>query len=179
MHLLKNTRKRHLFGDILILAALLILFFTYYPFLQLYLLTPVLPTQNQGYTISIPRIKAYAPVIQNVNPWQKSEYLKALSQGVAEAQGNPMFLFAHSSDLPWRITRYNTAFLRLGELQTGDRIILTKNGQTHQYEVTGKKEVWPEEVQYLKQADSTQLTLMTCTPVGTSLKRLLVFARPL
>lgn len=138
-----------------------------------------MPSLNQGYTISIPKIKAYAPIIPNVNPWQKDKYLQALSQGVAEAEGNPLFLFAHSSDFPWRMTRYNTAFLRLNQLQKGDQIIITKDGKQHQYEVVGKKEVWPNEVQYLKQADPKQLVLMTCTPIGTSLKRLLVFARPL
>lgn len=136
-------------------------------------------SQNTGYFIAIPKINAYAPIIPNINPWQKSDYLKALSQGVAATQGNPWFLFAHSSDLPWKITRYNTAFLRLGELQKGDQIIINKYGTRYQYEVVEKREVWPDQVQHIKEAGPNRLILMTCTPIGTSLKRLLIFARPL
>lgn len=171
----RNQNFRYQLGNILILASFFILFFTYYPFIKLYFI-PLTLAKNYDYSITIPKINAYAPVIPNVNPWKKQEYLKALSQGVAEAQDNPSFLFAHSSDLPWRMTRYNTAFLRLGELQNGDQIVIAKNGAKYTYEITGKIEVWPNQVQYLKQTQN-QLILMTCTPVGTSLKRLLVFAK--
>lgn len=174
---MRNKKIRHLLGNILILASVLILLFTYYPFIKLYFSPAIASSQKTGYFIAIPKINAYAPVIANVNPWQKSDYLKALSQGVAATQDNPWFLFAHSSDLPWRITRYNTAFLRLGELQKGDQIIISKYGTRYQFEVVEKKEVQPEEVQYLNEASPNKLVLMTCTPVGTSLRRLLVFAK--
>lgn len=163
-------------GNILILTSLSILAFTYYPLIKLYFLPPV-PLPNSGYFISIPKINAYAPIISDVNPWQKDEYLKAMSRGVAQAKDNPSFFFAHSSDYPWRITRYNTAFLRLGELQNGDQIFITKNGTRQEYKVVEKIEVWPDQVQYVKQSDPNKLILMTCTPVGTSLKRLLIFAK--
>ncbi len=176
---MKNQNSRHLAGNILITVSLLILSFTYYPFIQLYLAPPSNTVQNYGYSISIPKINAYAPIIPNVNPWQKDKYLEALSKGVAEAEGNPWFLFAHSSDLPWKITRYNTAFLRLGELQKGDRIFINKNSNNYEYKVVEKREIRPENVRYLKEANQDKLVLMTCTPIGTSLKRLLVFAQPL
>ncbi len=173
---MKNRKIRAILGSILILLSLLILSLTYYPLIKLYFLPVDLPIYNQGYYISIPKISAYAPIITNVNPWQKDEYLKALSFGVAQAKDNPSFLFAHSSDLPWRVTRYNTAFLRLGELQNGDQIIITKDGAKRQYQVIKKIEVWPDQVQYIKEIPQDQIILMTCTPIGTSLRRLLVFA---
>lgn len=176
---MKSLKLHHLLGNILILASFLILVFTYYPLIQIYFFPPkVVVAQDQSYSISIPKINAYAPIIPNVNPWQKEEYLKVLSKGVAQAQGNPNFLFAHSSDLPWRITRYNIAFLRLGELKKGDQIIINKDGIKYQFQVVDKVEVWPNDVAYLKEPPKNQLVLMTCTPVGTSLKRLLVFAKP-
>lgn len=171
--------QRHLLGSTLIFFSFLILFFTYYPFIRLYFFSYTTPIRDYNYSITIPKINAYAPIIPNINPREKDEYLKALSQGVAETAGNPWFLFAHSSDLPWKLTRYNTAFLRLGNLQKGDRIIINKNNTRYVYKVVEKKEVWPDQVQYLKEADEKKLILMTCTPVGTSLKRLLVFAQPL
>lgn len=176
---MRNRKTRHLLGNILILTSFLFLSFIYYPFLGLYFPSTAIPTNNQGYSITIPKIKAFAPVIPNVNPWQKEEYLQALSKGIAQAKDNPSFFFAHSSDLPWRMTRYNTAFLRLGELQPGDLIIVNKNDTKYQYKVVEKKEVWPTEIQYAKEANQNRLVLMTCTPVGTSFKRLLVFAQPI
>lgn len=173
---MKNRKIHHLLGNALIIISILTLTFTYYPFVKLYFLpSPSLPLS--GYYITIPRINAEAPIIPNVNPWQKGEYLKALSHGVAQAKDNPSFFFAHSSDLPWKMTRYNTAFLRLNELQTGDQIIIFKDGTKRQYKVTAKKEVWPNQIQYEKEGNLNQLILMTCTPVGTSLKRLLIFAQ--
>lgn len=102
---------------------------------------------------------------EEIGGWQKNEYLKVLSQGVAEAQRNPLFLFAHSSDVPWKITRYNTAFLRLGELQKNDQIIISKYGTAYQYKVVEKKEVWPDQIQYAEEANQNLLILITCTPI--------------
>lgn len=172
---MRKIKTRRLLGSILILTSFLILSFTYYPLIKLYFLPPPEIT-DQSYSMSIPKINAFAPIITGVNPWQKDEYLKALSKGIAQANDNPSFFFAHSSDLPWRITRYNTAFLRLGELEKGDLIIINQLGVKKRYLVVNKVEVWPREVEYVKNTQPNQIVLMTCTPVGTSLKRLLVFA---
>ncbi|MBI4036912.1 sortase [Candidatus Daviesbacteria bacterium] len=174
----KITRQ---IGNILIISSLILAGFTYFPIIKLYLQPiPNLPSNsNLTYFLTIPKIGAQAPIITDVNPWEPSEYLPALQKGIAQAQANPAFFFAHSSDLPWRMTRYNTAFLRLGELQKGDEIIITKDGIKYQFQVVDKIEVWPNQVQYLKENGSNQLILMTCTPLGTSFKRLLIFAKPL
>jgi LPXTG-site transpeptidase (sortase) family protein len=42
-----------------------------------------------------------------------------------------------------------------------------------------KKTVWPNEVKYLKEDQGDILILQTCTPIGTALQRLLVFAKPI
>lgn len=87
-----------------------------------------------------------------------------------------IYLFAHSSELPWRMTRQNTAFFKLDQLKSGDVIKLIKDGVEYIYFVKEKKTVWPNEVKYLKDLKKDQLILQTCTPIGTSLQRLLVFA---
>ena len=113
-------------------------------------------------------------------------YNKALQNGVAHAKNTALpgqkgtaFLFAHSSGNPWELTRMNTIFLRLGELQNGDVIEIVSNGKMLKYKVVDKKEVDPTEVDFLLKSEKTQLVLQTCTPIGTSLKRLLVFANPI
>ena len=104
----------------------------------------------------IPKIYAQAPIIHDVDPWNEAIYKNALTQGVAHAKGSARpgqsgtsFLFAHSSGMPWEITRYNTIFLRLSELSISDRIILSVDGKRTTYQVVDKKEVTPDKVEYL------------------------------
>lgn len=174
-------------GDFLMIGSAAALLFIYLPIINLYLNPPKIKAiVSSGFYITIPKISAQAPVIENVNPWNESDYLPALQKGVADARGSVspgqnglIYLFAHSSDVPWRITRYNVAFFKLGELRMGDKILLTKDGQNYNYTVFKTLEVWPNDIQYLKeQSKDQELILQTCTPIGTSLKRLLVFAKP-
>ena len=172
-------------GNILILLSLFGFVYTFFPILQIYLFPPAIKTvlPAKGMFITIPKIHAQAPVTENVNPWNEAVYKEVLKKSVAQAKGTSLpgqngtiFLFAHSSGAPWELTRFNTIFLRLGELQPGDKIIIERNGKIYNYKVREKKVVFPDEVQYLLQTKRTQLVLQTCTPIGTSLKRLLVFA---
>lgn len=186
----KTTGRPNLFlyyiGNSLILMAIAIFTFLYYPILKVYLFPSTITDaqrQRVKLSIEIPKIHAFAPIITNVNPWDEKEYLYALTQGVAHAIGTSlpdqigtMFLFAHSSDVPWRIARYNTIFLRLGELDVGDTILIRKDAKIYEYHVRETKVVWPTDVSYLRDSTRTQLILQTCSPIGTAYKRLLVFA---
>lgn len=173
-------------GNCLIIAGFALLLYIYYPLVSVYLFPPAeLSIPKIGYSIEIPKLRARSPIITNVNPFNETEYQEKLQNGVAHAKGTSLpgekgtaFLFAHSSDVPWRISRYNTIFFRLGELTTGDEIVITKDGVKKIYTVTEVKEVWPNEIEYLEKNGTTQLILQTCTPIGTALKRLLVFASP-
>lgn len=181
-----QDKKSHLYrriGNICIIISLLLFAIVFTPFFTTYL-----PREQQKIdtvsSVFIPKINAYAPVLYNVDPFDEKVYKKALTQGVAHAKGSAtpggsgtVYLFAHSSGMPWELTRYNTIFLRLAELSTGDTIYVYKDGSEYTYKVSGKKEVWPGEVSYLinNSTDKT-LILQTCSPVGTDLKRLLVFA---
>ena len=167
--------------------SLLLLAFIYYPLIKLYLF-PQITNRNilrSDFYIQIPKINVLSTVIQDVDPFNESGYKKELEKGVAHAKGTylpgekgTMFLFAHSSDLPWRITRYNVAFFRLPELKKGDEIIMGRKGNSYEYRVTDIKTVWPNEINYLKNTKENQLILQTCVPIGTSLQRLLIFAKP-
>lgn len=174
------------FGNLLIIIPILVLAFVYYPIISIYLFPPVIQTPpTTGYYLTIPKIHAQAPIIENVDPWNEANYRPALQQGIASAQGfatpttpGAIYLFAHSSDNPWNITRYNTIFFRLPELKVGDQITLTQNGQNFSYQVTDKIEVWPNQTEFLKNP-THKLIIQTCVPIGTSLKRLIVFADPI
>ena len=176
--------QRHI-GTFLMLLGVCSLLYIYYPILRAYFFPPPTPKiQAQtvdSYWIEIPKIKAAAPIVTNVDPWDETIYKDALKKGIAHAQGTALpgkgktYLFAHSSDYPWNITRYNTAFFKLHELKSGDAITIQNGDSTYIYTITDTKEVWPTEVEYIKN-QTADLILQTCTPIGTDLKRLLVFA---
>lgn len=160
--------------------------FIYLPILKSYLPSKPKASVNLNLSISIPKINAYAPLVDDVDPWNEKEYRSALKKGVAIAKGfgkpgedKTIYIFAHSSDSPWNISNYNTVFFRLNELKENDLIDINYSGKKYKYKVSYLIEVWPGEVEALTKTLGNQLILQTCTPIGTSLKRLLVFANPL
>jgi LPXTG-site transpeptidase (sortase) family protein len=176
-------------GNILIAVSILGLVLIYYPVAKEFLFPPHFTEQQKksvGFSIEIPSIQVFSPVIEGVDPFDPKVYLDKLKDGVAQAKGTglpgekkTMYLFAHSSDVPWRITRYNTAFFKLDFVKNGDLVIVRKDGKEFGYKVFQKKTVWPSEVSYLKENQGDILILQTCTPVGTAFQRLLVFAKPI
>ena len=169
------------------ISAVLVLLYIYYPLIQIFIFPPKISANitKPGFFIQIPKINAEAPIIINVDAFNETEYRAKLKEGVAQAKGTALpgdkgtsFLFAHSSGPPWEIARYNTVFLRLGELQKGDKIYIFKNGKKLVFMVREKKEVWPNDVSVFKDLSRTQLIVQTCTPIGTDFKRLLIYADP-
>lgn len=185
---MKKNIGRYLGNGLMFLSCGIFLFLGY-PILKTYLFpTPFYESKMplEAFTLYIPKIKAVSPIIEQVSPWNESEYHNALKKGVAHAEytglpgdGKTTFLFAHSSGMPWEQVYYNTIFLRLGELQKGDEIVIDRKKKRFYYQVIDKKEVWPNEVNYILDINKDQLILQTCTPIGTSLKRLLIFAKPM
>lgn len=174
-------------GTFLMIAAVAVLAYIYYPIAKLYL-TPSNETihipQDTTFAIVIPKINAVSPIIPNVDASDETAYRAALKHGVALAKGfakpdqkGIMYLFAHSSDYPWNITRDNTAFFRLNELKNGDMVNIKYNGAEYHYKVDEIKTVWPTDIQAVTKTKH-KLVLQTCTPIGTDWQRLLVYADP-
>jgi sortase A len=75
-------------------------------------------------------------------------------------------------------TRYNSVFFLLSKLEKKDEIDIYYKGLKYKYQVEDLKTVDAKEVSYLSPASEVQtITLMTCWPPGTTLKRLLVIAK--
>lgn len=145
--------------------------------------TPLSPIDTQ-FGIVIPKIEANARVMAEVD-WQDARvYQEALRHGVAHAQGTALpgqagntFIFAHSGVDFSEAARYNAVFYLMNKLVRGDEIRIFYEGQEYLYQVTETKKVASEAVEYLDQDLSKKtLTLMTCWPAGTTLKRLIVQA---
>lgn len=139
---------------------------------------------DENYSIVIPKINANSKVIKNVNPFDEKEYQQQLTKGVAHAQntalpGQPgnVFIFAHSAANWYQANRYNAVFYLLTKLQKKDDVYIFYKNNKFKYIVTDKKLTDSSALKYLHQ-DMTQkkLTLMTCWPPGTTLKRLIVTA---
>lgn len=139
---------------------------------------------DEEFGIVIPKLSANAPVIADVDWRDSAVYQRALTKGVAHAQGTSypgmpgnIFIFSHSGVDFYEANRYNALFYLLNKLVPGDEIYLFYKRQKFTYEVTEQKTVSPENVEYLKGDPGKQtLTLMTCWPAGTTLSRLIVIA---
>ena len=144
----------------------------------------VLVPQNPDFSIVIPKIGANARIIDNVDTANEAAYSAALKLGVAHAlgtaypgEGGHIFLFAHSTNYWWNVSAYNAVFYLLGKLDKGDEINIFYKGQRYVYHVVGSTIVDPSQVEYITRKTNTEfLTLQTCWPLGTTFKRLLVFA---
>jgi sortase A len=72
---------------------------------------------------------------------------------------------------------FNDVFALLDNLEFGDQIIVFYNQKKFVYTVREKKIVRPGDVKVLERnPEARELSLMTCWPIGTTLKRMLVFA---
>lgn len=144
--------------------------------------------------IVIPRINKNVPVVTVSSEalinrdWVKleQEIQEALQGGVVhypstafpDEEGN-VVITGHSSYFPWDPGRFKDVFALLHDVQIGDKIYMYYNQQRYDFEVYETKVVLPNQVDVLTQEGENRLTLITCTPVGTNLKRLVVFARPI
>ncbi len=144
----------------------------------------ILIPEDPNFSIVIPKIGANARVLPNIDAGNEIEYLAALKKGVAQAagtaypgEGGHIFLFAHSTDYIWNVGTYNAVFYLLYKLEIGDEVNLFFHGQRYVYKVVDKKIVDPSQVEFLtRKTNKELLTMQTCWPPGTTLKRLLVIA---
>jgi len=149
-------------------------------FKQIEVLTP----EDPEFSIIIPKIGANARIFANTNAANEKEYLDVLEKGVAHTlgtafpgEGGHIFLFAHSTDYFWNVGNYYAVFYLLNKLEKNEEVNLFYQGTRYVYRVIGKEIVDPSQVQYLTRKTNREfLTLQTCWPPGTTLKRLLVFA---
>lgn len=143
--------------------------------------------------LRIPALGVNAPIIEpslgldalESKDWNalEEQVRDSLSQGIVHYPGTAApgkignaFLTGHSSNVFWEKSEYNTIFALLPRLELGADIYVTYGQNEYHYRVIGKKEVPPSDVSILNQGNQKILTLMTCTPVGTAIRRLVLTA---
>ncbi|HEY4694996.1 MAG TPA: sortase [Candidatus Nanoarchaeia archaeon] len=148
----------------------------------------VVPSSTD-FGVVIEKIDVNSPVVAGVDSGNYNEYIAALSRGVAHAKGtalpgsrdqanNNVFLFAHSAINPLQARRYNSVFYLLRKLEVGDRVVTFYKGRRYDYIVYDKRVVQATDVRYLTDVSKEPiLTLQTCDPPGSSLRRLIITAK--
>ncbi len=142
--------------------------------------------------IIIPRIDQNIPIVKVSSEslikrdWEalENEMQKALRDGVVHYPGTSLpgqtgnvVVTGHSSYFPWDPGKFKDVFALLHDVVKGDRIVVYFNQDKYVYEVNDIKIVMPDNIEILKQTPDDRITLITCTPVGTNLKRLIVTAK--
>jgi sortase A len=137
--------------------------------------------------IIIPKINVDAPVVYDVPSLEEKVIQSKLKDGVVHypipgansvpgQTGNTVVL-GHSSNDVFDDGAYKFVFVQLDKLDKGDTFYLNYGGTRYTYSVTEKKVINPNEVGQLVIDNGKPLaTLVTCTPPGTALKRLVVIA---
>jgi LPXTG-site transpeptidase (sortase) family protein len=138
---------------------------------------------DNDFSLVIPKIGVNIKVIPDVDPNNDQEYQQALSKGVAHAKGTSTpqdhkntVLFAHSTDNFYNATRYNAIFYLLNKLEIGEKAYVVYDSRVYEYSVVKKQIVEKDAISYMEQQEKGRLTLITCWPPGTTLKRLVVVA---
>lgn len=179
------------FGIFAIAVGIIIFFLTFFPVLKNELVyslarpdanAKVVHAVDDEFGIVIPKIGANSKIIADVNPYKESDYQFALTKGVAHARGSAypgqignVFLFSHSSVSFYEALRYNSIFYLLNKIKKDDKIYLFYKKDKFVYKVTDIKYADPSSTNYLsKKTNKKIVTLMTCWPPGTTLKRLLI-----
>lgn len=130
------------------------------------------------YSLSIPKLNINnAKVVVGGEDLNKS-LVHFLPESLPGEYGN-VVIFGHST-LPqlYNVKDYKTIFTFLPSLEKGDIIRVKINEVEYEYVVYDMFVVNPNQVEVLKQQkDGVYLTLITCVPPGTYLKRLVVKAK--
>jgi sortase A len=134
----------------------------------------------------IPKINVDVPVLYDVGTDYKSQ-MAAMEKGVAHfpipgANSHPgeignTAIAGHSSNDLFDQGDYKFIFAQLEKLRPGDSIYANYEGKRYTYVITKMEVVKPTQTSKLiYPTDKPVLTLITCTPLGTALNRLLVTA---
>ena len=198
----KSRRRRHWIPILAGLAVVLLILFLQYnrlvfapimayvspgnsPATEIEAIDPTITqTVSSDPRLIIPKLNVDVPIHFGIS---LSEVMSAMNHGVAHyrvagasafpgEKGN-VVITGHSAGDIYSSNQYKYIFSGLERLEDGDLIYVNYNSVRYTYRVTKKEVVEPTNVAALVVgAEKPLLTLVTCTPLGTSRYRLLVTA---
>jgi sortase A len=134
-------------------------------------------SNNLTYLLSIPKLKIKDAVV-TVGSMDLKKSLIQYPQTALPGQLGNAVIFGHSV-LPqfFNSKSYLTIFSTLYKLEQGDEILINYDNVEYKYIVDEMFEVKPTDLSVLEQSfDQKSLTLITCSPPGTVLRRLIIKA---
>jgi LPXTG-site transpeptidase (sortase) family protein len=141
-----------------------------------------LPVTIPNNTFAAGDVNIAAPILWDV-AFDDTSVNKALQNGVIHIAGTALpgqngtiAIAGHSSNYPWIKGDFNSIFAPLTKMKPGQLIEVNYEGTMYHYNVTRVYEVSPNDLSVLKSTGKAKLVSITCTPVGTSLRRLIVEA---
>ncbi len=151
-------------------------------------LTPQKKADISQFGLDIPKINVWAPIIPQVNGYDKEAYLKAIESGVAQFKDtkNPdelgnLFLFGHSKYYREKPGDYKEVFKELNQLKAKDEFNIYYKGEKIAYTVTESKKVdqydWSIMDPTPDNPQDKTITIMTCWPPGTTDARWVLFGK--
>ncbi len=136
------------------------------------------PSKITHYTLSIPKLKIEKAIVHIGGEDLMDSLIQYPGTALPGQPGNTV-IFGHSVlSQFFNPKNYKTIFSTLPTLKEGDEILIDFDGIAYRYEIASLHEVLPENVSVLEQHYNAEyLTLITCVPPGTYLRRLVVMAR--
>jgi len=141
------------------------------------LISQTIDSKNSTYYLSIPKLKITDATV-TIGSMDLTKSLIQYPQTALPGQLGNTVIFGHSV-LPQFFSpkNYLTIFSTLYKLKQGDEIILRYDKSTYKYIIEEMYEVQPTDLSVLEQRyDNKSLTIITCSPPGTYLRRLIVRA---
>jgi len=131
-----------------------------------------------SYTLSIPKLKIKDAVVSTIDNDLDSHLINYGGTALPPESGNAV-IFGHST-LPQLFDpkNYRTIFATAHTLKVEDKIVVRVADTTYTYKIFNISVVDPSDTSVLAQNyDSAYLTVVTCTPPGTTWKRLIIKSR--
>ena len=134
--------------------------------------------QNEPNRVEIPALGiigklSYAKSKEDEEILLRDSLVQVVGTAPPGENGN-VVITGHSSSIYPGI--YQNIFATLNKLENGDKVTIYKDSLPYNYEVSGKNVINAEDISVLGQNEN-KLTLITCWPIGTDMKRLVVTAK--
>jgi sortase A len=137
-----------------------------------------IPKDNQ---LIIKKINISVPII-SISSRQDKILQEGLNKGAVvfpqtalPGENGNCVIVGHSSNFSWRKGDYDTVFVLLDKLKIGDEVEIFWKNEKIKYAIFENPQiVKANQTEILASAEEPILTLMTCWPIGTNYKRLIV-----
>ena len=132
----------------------------------------------EQYTLAIPSQGIDNAIVSSIDFDLSKHLVQYFSTSESPIQKGTSVIFGHSTLPQWfDPKKYTSIFAKLHLIKNGDEIVLTINKKAYQYKIFSISIMSSDDPNIFSQSfDNSYITIVTCTPPGTTWKRLVVRA---